>query len=207
MSNEVPYYIRVILEKNTITDILKDNNIYPAFQQGDKIYYHCPLHDKDNDPSFIVYTDKQYQDYYCFGCKRGGNVINLLSDLKHISLQYAIHILAEDIEINDEQIMSDLIRALEEGNVKNNDQELYHLYLSINRLCYNYLSEQVSFNKNEVAFIENIYKKIDKIFFKKKYEDLKTIYDFLLNKGLKKRLKYFRKKEKERKAYEYEHRN
>ncbi len=37
----------------------------------------CPLHE-ERSPSFTIYTDQQ--SFYCYGCNRGGDVIDLLSE-------------------------------------------------------------------------------------------------------------------------------
>lgn len=196
---DIPYHIKYILEKNTIIDILKSRNIYPAQQRGDKIMYHCPLHEGDNDPSFIVYLNSTFQNYYCFGCKKGGNVINLLSDLDKIDLKQTTKKLLNDSDIKaniNDDLLDSLIDSLEKININNiDDNDLHNLYFLINKLYYNYLVE-VNFDNKEINFFDNLYKKVDIVYKQKKYDVLKDMYDYLLNKGLKKRLIYFRKREK-----------
>lgn len=52
----------------------------------------CPFHTETN-PSFTVYPETQ--SYYCFGCKKGGDVINFLAEKEHISYHAALTTLAE----------------------------------------------------------------------------------------------------------------
>lgn len=52
----------------------------------------CPFHD-EKTPSFSVAEDKQF--YYCFGCKKTGNVFQFLQELEGLSFQEAVVRVAE----------------------------------------------------------------------------------------------------------------
>lgn len=52
----------------------------------------CPFHREDT-PSFSVSPSKQI--FYCFGCHKGGNVINFIKEIEHVSYPQALQILAE----------------------------------------------------------------------------------------------------------------
>ena len=50
----------------------------------------CPFH-SEKTPSFTVY--KQTNSFYCFGCQKGGNVINFLQDMNGLTFQEAVRAL------------------------------------------------------------------------------------------------------------------
>lgn len=52
----------------------------------------CPFH-HEKTPSFHVVPDKQM--YYCFGCKKGGGVINFVMDIENLPYPDAIRFLAK----------------------------------------------------------------------------------------------------------------
>ena len=52
----------------------------------------CPFH-HEKTPSFHVVPDKQM--YYCFGCKKGGGVINFVMDIENLPYPDAIKFLAK----------------------------------------------------------------------------------------------------------------
>ena len=54
-------------------------------------YTFCPFH-KETHPSFKIYTDTN--SFYCFSCKRGGDVISLVMELKGMSFRDAVKWLA-----------------------------------------------------------------------------------------------------------------
>jgi DNA primase len=52
----------------------------------------CPFHD-ENTPSFSVSEEKQV--YHCFSCKRSGNALTFIEEIKNLSKSEAIRSLAE----------------------------------------------------------------------------------------------------------------
>ncbi|MBP5491693.1 MAG: DNA primase [Clostridiales bacterium] len=52
----------------------------------------CPFHSEDT-PSFSVSVNKQI--YYCFGCHKGGNVVNFIMEIEHLTYVEALKFLAE----------------------------------------------------------------------------------------------------------------
>ena len=58
---------------------------------GDRIQTYCPFHEEEH-PSFMVY--KHSNSFYCFSCKRGGDVINLTMELKGLNFRDAVRFLS-----------------------------------------------------------------------------------------------------------------
>ena len=56
----------------------------------------CPFHN-EKTPSFHVLPDKQF--YHCFGCKKGGGVINFVMELENLSYADAVRFLAKRANI------------------------------------------------------------------------------------------------------------
>lgn len=52
----------------------------------------CPFH-HEKTPSFQINSEKQF--YYCFGCKRGGDVFSFIQEIEHVDFREALKLLAE----------------------------------------------------------------------------------------------------------------
>jgi DNA primase len=52
----------------------------------------CPFH-QEKTPSFFVTPDKEM--YYCFGCQKGGNVVNFVMDYERLDYPSALRLLAD----------------------------------------------------------------------------------------------------------------
>jgi DNA primase len=84
---------------------------------GDKLFGSCPLPDhEDREPSFYCYPSKSYRGFYdswwCFGCGRGGDVIDLYDAQEgpFANAVVALHALADRFGLKlwrDEDFMSD----------------------------------------------------------------------------------------------------
>lgn len=191
---EIPYFIKKILEEKKITDFLEVKGVLSARSLNDKLVYHCPIHSGDNDPSFVVYTNDIYENFYCYGCHAGGNIINLISEIDKKSIKQVIRELAKHLNIKEEDILDAEIEKLEkEIESRNNIEELS---LKLSRCCYNYF-ETVDFNKAEMIFFEKVFEKIDKIIHSNDIDSLQKIYNFLIDKGVLKRYSDFLEKEEE----------
>ena len=62
----------------SIDDFLQQRGFSPSRIYGEKSVYCCPIH-KDKTPSFYVYKKNDGDDFYCFGCKKGGSAVHLKS--------------------------------------------------------------------------------------------------------------------------------
>ena len=60
--------------------------------KGGNMWGLCPFH-TEKTPSFAVSRDKQI--YHCFGCGKGGGVINFVMEMEHLSYPDAIRHLAK----------------------------------------------------------------------------------------------------------------
>ncbi len=64
----------------------------PLKQKGRRFWGCCPFHN-EKTPSFSV--DSESQLYYCFGCHKGGTVINFVMDMERMEFMDAVRLLAE----------------------------------------------------------------------------------------------------------------
>lgn len=104
--------IKLILEKNNIIEIL--SSLINLKKSGHNYSSICPFH-KEKTASFFVNELKQ--KYYCFGCKKSGNIINFLMEFKKISFLAAIEFLTGN-----------------EFKKKNKNIELFNLNTLINEI-------------------------------------------------------------------------
>jgi DNA primase len=62
--------------------------------QGKDLAMRCPLHEDDDTPSFIVTPAKNV--WHCFGCQRGGSVIDWVMATRRVSFRHAVELLAQE---------------------------------------------------------------------------------------------------------------
>lgn len=85
-----PEIIEEIREKTDIVEVISD---YVSLKRQGKNYVGlCPFHIEDT-PSFSVSPDKQI--FYCFGCHKGGSIINFIMEQENLTLPEAATKLAE----------------------------------------------------------------------------------------------------------------
>lgn len=82
-------FIEEVISKNDIVDVVSS---YVRIQKKGSNYTGlCPFHN-EKTPSFSVSPSKQI--YYCFGCHKGGNVVQFLKDYENYNFVEAIKALA-----------------------------------------------------------------------------------------------------------------
>ena len=108
MANYYPdEVIEEIIEKNDIVDVVSD---YVKITRKGKDYFGlCPFH-REKTPSFSVVPAKQI--FYCFGCGKGGNVINFIKNIENVEFLDALKMMADRASVQ-----------LPESNDKNERQK------------------------------------------------------------------------------------
>jgi DNA primase len=85
-----PRSIEEVREKANIIEVASE---FTALRrQGTNLVGLCPYH-SEKTPSFSVSPEKNF--YHCFGCKKGGDAIKLVMELKSFSFAEAVSHLAE----------------------------------------------------------------------------------------------------------------
>ena len=78
-----------LIARNDIVDVV--GTYVHLIPKGGSLWGCCPFHN-EKTPSFHVLQDKQI--YYCFGCKKGGGVINFIMEEENLSFPEAVRFLA-----------------------------------------------------------------------------------------------------------------
>lgn len=89
----MPFPQSFLDELTARSDIVDVVGSYVALtRKGGNLFGLCPFH-SERTPSFSVAPDKQI--YYCFGCKRGGGVVNFIMEVEGLSFPDAVRFLAK----------------------------------------------------------------------------------------------------------------
>ncbi len=83
-----------LLSKNEIVDVI--SKYVKLEQRGNKFFGRCPFH-HEKTASFCVNQREQY--FYCFGCKKAGNVIKFISEIESLDFADTIKFLADRAKI------------------------------------------------------------------------------------------------------------
>lgn len=88
-------FLRELAERNDIESVVSD---YVALtkRSGQNVFGLCPFH-SEKTPSFAVNPSKQF--YHCFGCGKGGDVINFIMDMENMSFPEAVEFLAKRVNM------------------------------------------------------------------------------------------------------------
>ena len=131
------------IPENIIEDIIVRNDIVSVVGQyvrftktsGQNQFALCPFHSEDT-PSFSVSVSKQI--YYCFGCHKGGNVIQFMMEVEKLSFIEAVRLLAERAQITLPEPEDDALKKLSVQRDEIRDALLEaarYFYTSLNSEC------------------------------------------------------------------------
>ena len=164
-----------IRSANDIVDVISQ---YVTLKRSGRNFFGlCPFH-KEKSPSFSVSPDRQY--YHCFGCHKGGDVFNFISEIERVSFKESLEILAEKAnialptvdnqEFNKTQYMKDRMYKINSETTM-----FYHerLYKPLAKIAQDYVKQRKLDNATLKAF---------KIGYSGEYNEL---YKFLKQKGFK----------------------
>ncbi len=101
-------FLDELIARNDIVDVV--GGYVTLTSKGGSYWGCCPFHN-EKTPSFHVLPDKQF--YHCFGCKKGGGVINFIMDMENLSYPDAVRFLAKRANIpvpEDERDGTDKLR-------------------------------------------------------------------------------------------------
>ena len=85
-------FINELVERNDIVDVVVLVYVRLNKKSGANLFGLCPFH-SEKTPSFSVSPDKQI--YHCFGCGKGGGVINFVMEIENLSFPEAVEFLAK----------------------------------------------------------------------------------------------------------------
>ena len=83
-------FIKELTERSDIADVVSQY-VRLNKKSGNNLFGLCPFH-SEKTPSFSVAPDKQI--YHCFGCGKGGSVINFIMEIENLSYPDAVRFLA-----------------------------------------------------------------------------------------------------------------
>ncbi len=124
-------YIQELIDKNDIVEYISRS--VHLKRAGSTYKGLCPFH-KEKTPSFSVSPDKQL--FYCFGCGKGGTVINFAMQQENLDFVEAVKLLADKcgMELPDDD------RKTNDNNLKKR-QTIYKINSIAGRFFYDKLFE------------------------------------------------------------------
>lgn len=87
-------FLDELIARNDIVDVV--GSYVSLTKKGANYFGLCPFH-SEKTGSFSVSPDKQI--YHCFGCKKGGGVINFIMEEENLSFPDAVHFLAKRVNL------------------------------------------------------------------------------------------------------------
>ena len=100
-------FLDELIARNDIVDVV--GSYVALTPKGGSYWGCCPFHN-EKTPSFHVLQDKQF--YHCFGCKKGGGVINFIMEIENLSYSDAVRFLAKrvNMEVPEDRASADANR-------------------------------------------------------------------------------------------------
>lgn len=127
------HLINEVLEKVNFTELMSDYGIHLEIK-GKRAWCCCPFH-QEKTPSFSIDLEKNL--WYCFGCEKGGNVINFVMEKENLSFPLAVRKLLGKIGIS---LPDDVFQFTTEE--VSNYRRLESMRIINNKLC-NFFYEEI----------------------------------------------------------------
>ncbi len=84
-------FLQELTERSDIVDVV-GSYVRLSKKSGSNLFGLCPFH-SEKTPSFSVSADRQI--YHCFGCGKGGGVINFIMEIENLTFPEAVEFLAK----------------------------------------------------------------------------------------------------------------
>ena len=88
-------FLNELVDRNDIVDVVS-SYVRLSKKSGSNLFGLCPFH-SEKTPSFSVSPDKQI--YHCFGCGKGGGVINFIMEIENLTFPEAVEFLARRVNM------------------------------------------------------------------------------------------------------------
>ena len=90
MDGKFQAWLEELRSRTSLEEVVSE--YVPLKQKGRRYWGCCPFHN-EKTPSFSVDTEAQM--YYCFGCHKGGTVINFVMEMERMEFMDAVRLLAD----------------------------------------------------------------------------------------------------------------
>lgn len=191
-----------VLQKHSIVDYLETHGIFPVkVLAGGKLQYLCPFPDhNENKPSFMVYTESDYENFYCYGCQRNYSIIHLVAGMEGTSFKEALEKLGEGSDagfMDNLEMEKDRMDKEVDRIKKYRDESLEQVLMSISSVSRKYL-ESVNYDEKETNLVDRMLCNVDIDILAEEFKSIEDTVKYL-PKALKKRKKIFSQKKLEEK--------
>ncbi len=154
-----------ILKKKPIVEYLERKGHRPVkMLSGGRLSYLCPFPDhRETKPSFMVWTDSEFENFHCFGCQRGYSIIHIVAGLEGISYKQAVQTLSDGVEVSLEEDVRLQLEFLDKKLSSENERaSIAEKLLAIGTRCRYYL-ESVDYKDSEVGIVDRFYEELDRL--------------------------------------------
>lgn len=173
MSSE---FVKSLKRTVRIGDVLGERGISPSKRFGSKLIYKCPIHSNDDSPSFHVYEKENGDDFFCYGCKVGGDVVKLVTVLNKCSNRDAFKILGDKAGISYDPYLYSIDLSI--GNFESydcsDDLDSFMLYIT---MAYRKLKKNGIHSL--VSEIDSRWNEIDHMYWSMNRDGLKSICSWI----------------------------
>ena len=179
------YILDKVRTDNPLTQYLAEKGYHPEHEYGDKCAYLCPLPGHtDTSPSFFVFTNGAYDNFYCWGCSAWGDVIEMHRRLNGLATRLdALKALGGKIEVDFEdeiEYSAHQLKSLEEQTREEVSQIPGKISIYMSCVMFSHF-EGSDKDLEEIKFLEKLYKKIDQCIWQNDIATLMGIAEFVLN--------------------------
>lgn len=174
----------IIVKSSKITDYLASKGVSWSSHDGNRYRYKCPFpdHQKDNTPSFFVYEKGDRQDFCCFGCKKSGNLIHLISGYEQISIKETIKNLSEGLDIKIDDVLNSLLKEIiiysEQEQKEDKNEDIIANSIFISSHMHDFLVK-VEFNKEDMEIANKVFQLADSLIFIEHSDNLEKLANSL----------------------------
>lgn len=183
--------IEKTLKDKSIIEYLATHGHFPVKELGSGRYgFLCPFDDhKESKPSFVVYTNSEYENFHCYGCNRGFSIIHLVSFLNHISFSEALKRLSDGIIVPTEDEIKYIIDKIYKKTSGNPVDCLYEDLFKISWQCLLY-SQWSNFDYEEIKIVDKYYEFIDENILEGNFDVIEESLKYLSSNLCQRKIKF-----------------